>query len=157
MNSNIFKTIAFGCLYWFPHFVWGTLFWYHFLLFEDGKVENGIRQDSIWYAEQVGRLDIISLLLAGFGIVLAIMAFNWFSYVKKSAEQEARLTARDVTESIAKGYIKDYLDKNPDVIFRALQETERLNEEIKKIEETNEVNDDIADNIAKSFEGEEDV
>lgn len=130
----------------FFHALWGTLFWYHFILYEDGKInKDGFVEDSIWYAQQVGRLDLISLILAIFGIILAIIAVGWFNYIRTEAKHEAREEIRECGEKI----INEYLAENPDVIIKAIQEGKIIQDTFKGLK--NEMTAEIADSIANSM------
>ncbi len=54
--------------------------------------------DEISYANQLGRLDMISLLLALFALVLGFRAVYGFMYIKETSEAIARDVARETAE-----------------------------------------------------------
>ncbi len=56
--------------------------------------------DSIRYASQVGRLDIVSLVVAFLGVGVSLGAFLFYFSVKDETEKALKET-KDVTESIA--------------------------------------------------------
>jgi hypothetical protein len=55
--------------------------------------------DVISYANQVGRLDIISILLAFFGILIGVLAAGWFIYVRNEAREDAVKTVKEELKS----------------------------------------------------------
>jgi len=55
--------------------------------------------DEISYANQLGRLDTISLLLTLFGIVIGLGAVFGFLHIKETSEAIARDVAREVAEN----------------------------------------------------------
>lgn len=82
--------------------------------------------DSISYSQQVGRLDIISILLGFFGIMLAVATIGWAVFVRSDARRAAREEIRDCGKQI----IADWLENNPDIIIKAIQDTETIKESI---------------------------
>lgn len=109
------------------HLFWITLFGYFFLAkhslqASDSRYVNYINSsfncpvcekasDIIGYADQLGRLDLISILLAYFGVLLAVVAFAGFWMFKREAitiaEREAKNEVRDVAPDIITKYLTD--------------------------------------------------
>lgn len=88
----------------FLHAVWGTIIWFAFLIGKDSK-ESSNAIDTIKYANELGRLDLISPLLAFFGIIIAIMAIGWFGYIRTEAKEEARDEIRECGAKIINEWI----------------------------------------------------
>jgi hypothetical protein len=79
------------------------------------------KADAIQLAAELGRLDIVSILLACFGILLAIFAVGGFWLIRgaaiNAAKNEARLIAREEAQSIAKEEAKRYMEQNAASLF----------------------------------------
>lgn len=58
-------------------------------------------KDAIAVAAQIGRLDVVSLIFAMFGIILALFAFGGFFSIRTHAEHIATKEAREVAERVA--------------------------------------------------------
>lgn len=137
----------------FLHAVWGTIIWFAFLVGNDNrkafytvdKNTNCSTIDAIHYAGEIGRLDLISLLLALFGIIIAIMAIGWFGYIRTEAKQEARDEIRECGGKI----INEWIQNNPDIIIRALQDSSLNTNQINVITSRTQAN--IADEIATAI------
>jgi len=69
--------------------------------------------DAIQAAAQLGRLDLVSLLLAAIGLILVaggvFAFFNFRSIARKQATEEARKIAGTVAEQIANEYMQKHL------------------------------------------------
>ncbi|MEX0365692.1 MAG: hypothetical protein AB3N22_06450 [Ruegeria sp.] len=94
--------------------------------------------DATAVAAQLGRLDLVSLLLAAIGLILVLGGlfafFNFRSIARTQATQEATKVAEDVAERVANEYLQKEL---PDVIkaYREMMDSES-------------VSDDLADQMA---------
>ena len=86
-----------------------------------------VGKDSIAFAQEIGRLDIVSILLAFLGIIIALGAFLGFGWIRNDAMNEARETVTDRAGDL----IKETLHENPKLIEVALSDV-LLNREIKK-------------------------
>lgn len=64
------------------------------------KLENVL--DSISYANQLGRLDLVSLILAIFAILLGFGAIYSFLHIK----EESKRTAKETAEKVATEYFE---------------------------------------------------
>ena len=99
-------------------------------------------QDAIAIASQLGRLDLVSLLLAVIGLILVIggvFAFlNLRSVAKKVACEEARERAKEFAEKAANEYLQAEL---PDLL-----------KEYSHLFGGNNISDDTADDIANAQE-----
>ena len=69
-------------------------------VFSGGLVESP-ENDAISLAAQMGRLDVVSLIFAMFGIILALFAFGGFFSIRAHVEQVATKEAAEVAERIA--------------------------------------------------------
>ena len=69
------------------------------------KLENVV--DSISYASQLGRLDVVSLLLALFGIIFGFGAIFGFLYIKERSEFVAHTAAESWLKVNSKKLIED--------------------------------------------------
>lgn len=73
--------------------------------------------DATAVAAQLGRLDMVSLLLAAIGLILVLGGlfafFNFRSIARKQATQEAVKVAEEVAERVANEYLQKEM---PDVI-----------------------------------------
>lgn len=67
----------------------------------DVDVVKSNEGDSIAVAAQIGRLDIVSLIFAMMGIMLALFAFAGYFSIRAHAEQVAKSEARYISEEIA--------------------------------------------------------
>jgi uncharacterized protein YneF (UPF0154 family) len=63
--------------------------------------------DSIAAANAIGRLDIVSMVLAFLGIIVAIVALGGFWLVRREAKEAAAEVAREVAPAI----VRDYMTK----------------------------------------------
>lgn len=68
-------------------------------LYEAAKNEDAA--DALHFAVQVGRLDVVSLLLALFGLLFGVSAIFAFVFVKERAEVQARLSAEKEAKRVA--------------------------------------------------------
>lgn len=96
----------------------------------DNSLKDATSPDAIEIAAQLGRLDLVSLLLALVGLVLVaggIFAFiNFRGIARKQAKQEATEIAKKIAEQVAnqymqdegarlvKNYVRFYIDNPPD-------------------------------------------
>lgn len=55
--------------------------------------------DAITYAQQLGRLDVISLILSMFGILIGIFAIGWFGFIRNEAKDIARNEVNSIMTS----------------------------------------------------------
>ena len=69
--------------------------------------------DAISYASQLGRLDVVSLILALLGIVLGFGAIAGFMHIKESSHAIAKATSKKVAEKVAIEFLKN-LTKDKD-------------------------------------------
>lgn len=76
-----------------------------------------IATDVIHYAAQLGRLDLISTLLAVVAILMGLGGIVAFLNIKMSAKDTAREVAREVAEEEAERIANNYIQANlPDII-----------------------------------------
>lgn len=89
--------------------------------------------DSTHAAAQLGRLDLVSLLLAAIGLVLILGGlfafFNFRAVAKQQAEVEAARVAKEVAERVANEYLQKEL---PDVMkaYREMMDSEAVTDDI---------------------------
>jgi hypothetical protein len=110
----------------------------------EGSSMNKISEinDATAVAAQLGRLDLVSLLLAAIGLILVLGGlfafFNFRSIAKAQATNEATKVAEEVAERVANEYLQKEL---PDVIkaYRDMVDSE-------------DVSDDLADKMAEAQE-----
>jgi hypothetical protein len=67
--------------------------------------------DEISYANQLGRLDTISLLLTLFGIVIGFGAVFGFLHIKESSENVAKNAAEKWLDNNSEKILKNYANK----------------------------------------------
>ena len=71
--------------------------------------------DIVAIAAQLGRLDFVSSLLAGIGVVLVlggIFAFiNFRGLAKTQAKKEAEKVSKEIAEKVANSYLQEELPK----------------------------------------------
>ena len=65
--------------------------------------------DAVLRAAQLGRLDLVSLLLAVLGILIALAAFYTFMNVRSIARNQATEVAEQVSREIAEDVANQYL------------------------------------------------
>jgi len=75
--------------------------------------------DSISYANQVGRLDVISLLLGFLGVILGFAAIFGFLHIKETSKLAAREETEEWMNKSGEKVIWDWLNKNPDILKKA--------------------------------------
>lgn len=78
------------------------------ILVGKGKIETLRDFDSIAAAAMIGRLDVVSLLLAFIGILIALMSIGVLWYFRREALESARSEARNVAPKA----LEDYMNKN---------------------------------------------
>lgn len=110
------------------HLLWliiiGHLIWVHFdnnasspppsiprKLFEQCQ-KCGPISDGIAYANQIGRLDIIALILTLVTVILGFVAIGGFWLVRASAREAARDEARDIIGPIAREQVAAKIDSD---------------------------------------------
>jgi hypothetical protein len=90
--------------------------------------------DAISYSNQLGRLDMISLLLALFGIVIGFGAVFGFLHIKDTS----RVIARDVAREVAENYLrKEDLNEEKNEIRNASEKKVRSKKAPKNWAEVN--------------------
>ena len=89
--------------------------------------------DAIAVAAQLGRFDLVSLLLAAIGLILVLGGlfafFNFRALAKAQATAEATRVAEEVAERIANEYLQREL---PDVVkaYRELLDSDAVTDEV---------------------------
>lgn len=76
-------------------------------------------KDAIQLASQLGRLDIVSLILGVLAVVLAIGAVGWFSLIYRHAGIVAETVAREKSDMEVKRYLREEAEP---FIYRMVQE-----------------------------------
>lgn len=97
------------------------ILWYglaRFYLNDSAGVANDYL-DSLHMAVELGRLDVISALLALVALGLGVLAFSSFGYIKHRSESVARETASETASDVAKKVANEYFRE------RGLEESER--------------------------------
>lgn len=90
LATNVILIFLVIFLWWGGYNVKITISQQEFLKnYEIYKDLNGVI-DSITYAQQLGRLDVISLILGMFGILIGIFAIGWFGFVRNEAKDIAK-------------------------------------------------------------------
>jgi len=85
-------------------------------LYGEAKSQAGL--DAIHIASQLGRLDIVSLILAMFGLLVGIAAIFGFIEVRSGA----RDAASEVAKAEAKAHMDKYLNDEAPTIIRTYVE-----------------------------------
>ena len=89
--------------------------------------------DTIAIAAQLGRFDLVSLLLAAIGLILVLGGlfafFNFRAIAKTRATEEASKVAEAVAERVANEYLQKEL---PDVMkaYREMMDSEAVTDEV---------------------------
>lgn len=74
-------------------------------------------QDAVAYAAQIGRLDLVSLILAAIGLILVFGGLFAFINFRSIAKSHAITEARSVAEATAERVTNEYLQRElPDLI-----------------------------------------
>ena len=68
-------------------------------------------QDVIQYASQLGRLDLVTLLLTCLGVVIAVFGLVGFNYIKHKAQTIAEETAREIAHEKCERLVNEYIQK----------------------------------------------
>lgn len=66
--------------------------------------------DAIAYANQIGRLDVISLILCLVTVIIAIFAFSGFWMVRSSSRDAARDEVQEMLKPIATEQLRQLMD-----------------------------------------------
>lgn len=84
--------------------------------------------DSIRYAHEMGRLDLVTVLLTCIGIILAIGGLLAYCSIRRSAQEAAKEVAEGIAETAANNYLQAKLPE----ILEAYREFIRdgVNEEV---------------------------
>lgn len=95
---------------------------------------TNIRQiaDATAAAAQLGRLDLVSLLLAAIGLILVLGGLFAFFNFRSIAKNQATVEAQRVAEMVAERSANEYLQKNlPDVVkaYREMMEYDGTSDE----------------------------
>lgn len=156
------------------HFLWVYLFCYVYHVGDDllslrnlspetisklGSQQTNLQValDSISYAQQLGRLDIISILLGFFGILIGTATVGFFVYVRNDAKAEARDEAKRQIEHIAKEEMSEpwVADLITDTVEKAIRDNQ-LKAKIKEVF-SDPIEDDVADRIPEILDEENDA
>lgn len=89
-------------------------------------------QDVIAYAAQIGRLDLVSLLLAIVGLILVIGGVFAFLNFRSIAKTHAKDEAKTVAEAIAERVTNEYLQRElPELLkeYRSFFDSEEFTDE----------------------------
>ena len=68
-------------------------------------------RDSVKVALELGRLDLISILLAVIAVVITLLSFVGFGYVSRRADEVAKKTANEVAKKTANEVAKETANK----------------------------------------------
>ncbi|WP_317056150.1 hypothetical protein [Roseovarius rhodophyticola] len=88
--------------------------------------------DAISIAAQLGRLDLMSLLLAAIGLILVLGGLFAFLNFRGIAKAQATLEATKVAEEVAERVANEYLQKElPDVVkaYREMMDSDGTTDE----------------------------
>jgi len=91
--------------------------------------------DAIQAAAQLGRLDLVSLLLAAIGLILVVGGlfafFNVRSIARKQATEESGKIAKTVAEQIANEYMQKHLY---DIVkaYRNMMDSDAVSDDLAK-------------------------
>lgn len=112
--------------------------------------------DSIAAASEIGRLDIVSLLLAFLGLIIGLFAFFVYINVKSSAVDAAKEKTEEWLNQnyenlLPKNYVEDLTTNERLILTLVKQIRSRM------YEEQNTVSAGELDNIAKSMDKQNDV
>ena len=97
--------------------------------------------DEISYANQLGRLDTISLLVAAFALILGFGAIAGFMHIKEVSENVAIRTSQKITDEFLEKWSKSKSEAdNKKVIGKAKDKGKRApdNEQSKIVQAANE-------------------
>jgi uncharacterized protein HemX len=88
--------------------------------------------DAVHVAYQLGRLDLLTAILACIAIILALGGVFAFLSIKSSAKKEARRVAKKIAQTIAETAANNYLQAKLPEILEAYREFIRdgVNEEV---------------------------
>ncbi len=82
-----------------------------------GTKMNYDAQDIVQFSAQMGRLDLVSLLLAAIGLILVLGGLFAFMNFRAIAKNQASLEAKAVAEKVAERVANEYLQREmPNVI-----------------------------------------
>ena len=101
--------------------------------------------DAITYAQQLGRLDIISLILGMFGILIGIFAIGWFGFIRSEAKDIAKHEVHSIMNSQeVKSMILNITKQETKEILSSSEMKQEISNRI-----SNEISDVNANNISK--------
>jgi len=96
--------------------------------------------DSIALARELGRLDLVSILLACLGIFLAIFAISGFGYIRYRANQISSEVAKTVAAEVTAEIVPGLVEKSvPGLVDKAVEF------------HMNQVGDDFGNRVAEAY------
>jgi len=101
-----------------------------------------VYQDAIHMAAQLGRLDLVSTLLAAIGLVIVVAGIFAFINLRAIAKRVAIAEARDTSQEVAERVTNEYLQ----------EELVNILKEYKDFFSSSDIASDEADNIAGAQE-----
>lgn len=112
--------------------------------------------DAIAYAGQIGRLDIISLVLGLLALTIGIGSIGGFWMIRSAAVRAAEKEARQEIRECAPKIVRDFLGENPQVISEVLRQSPEILISAAREAQSRLLGDpdgDAANDIAKAMEG----
>jgi flagellar basal body-associated protein FliL len=103
--------------------------------------------DAIHMAAQIGRLDVLSILIALLSLAIAVATILGFWFYGRVVDKRAKIE----TSSQLPSLVKKYFEENPDILVEALRENKDIIKSL-KLNGTNkeeQEGDDIARTIDK--------
>jgi hypothetical protein len=91
--------------------------------------------DAIQAAAQLGRLDLVSLLLAAIGLILVLGGLFAFFNFRSIARQQATEEAREIAETVAEQTANEYLQKHLyDIVkgYRSMLDSDAVSDDLAK-------------------------
>lgn len=90
--------------------------------------ETGTSNDAIKYAAQVGRLDIVSLILAVVSVAIVVFSISSFVFVRNEILNKAEAAAREILIEKAPIWVKEHLNENGPSWVREHLGTDQMSE-----------------------------
>ncbi len=87
----------------------GAFFYYYDPDIVPFIVESQYR-DAIQIANQLGRLDVISIIITIFTLLFAILGFSWLSNLRDIARDTAERVAKEVADTVARKTASEYFN-----------------------------------------------
>lgn len=108
------------------------------------KIVRGDYVDAIHLAQQLGRLDLVTLIIAALAIIFGLFGLSWLNNLKNEASSTARSAAEEEARKVAKQVAKD----ETSIIAKSVSKEEAT---VIAREEASKIADRVAREVAQAY------